>query len=263
MTGGMIETGIAIFVISTIFSMFGKGGGEFYLPIMITILTIPFYVAAGVSQFLIMIQSLSMVIIYSTKNKLLDWGLASILVLVVGIAAFLGAFFSEGIPPIYLKGTFALFLIASAIFMLINKNVKPKLGKFGVWHRKFSGDEYDINLFYILLPVFIAGFLAGMLGISGGGLIIPICVLLGGAPIRIAMGTNTFVVLVSTFSGFMGHLFKGGVDWRLILIFSIPVLFGSQIGSRMHTKVSEKFLKVGLVIILTVAAGWMIVKMFH
>ena len=263
MTGGVIETAIAIFAIATIFSMFGKGGCELYLPVMITILSIPFYVAAGVSQFIIMIQSLSMVAIYSRRHRLLDWGLAFILVLVVGVAAFLGAFFSKGIPPIYLKGTFALFLIISVIFILINKSVKPKLGKFGVWHRRFPGGEYDMQLFYVLIPVFIAGLLAGMLGISGGGLIIPICVLLGGVPIRIAMGTNSFIVLVSTFTGFMGHLFKGGMDWKLALIFGAATLFGSQIGSRMHAKVSEKFLKIGLAIILAVAAGWMIVKMFH
>lgn len=263
MTGGIIETAIAIFVISTIFSMFGKGGGEFYLPTMITILSIPFYVAAGVSQFIILIQSLSMVAIYSKINKLLDWGLAFVLSVVVGVAAFLGAFFSKDIPPIYLKGTFSLFLIISAILIFVNKDVKPKLGKFGVWHRKFYGGEYDMNLFYILLPVFIAGFLAGMLGISGGGLIIPIFVLMGGVPIRIAMGTNTFIVLASTLTGFLGHLSGGGMNWELALIFAIPVFLGSQIGSHIHAKVGEKFLRIGLVIILFSAAAWMIAKMFH
>jgi len=76
--------------------------------------------------------------------------------------------------------------------------MKVRLGKFGVWHRKFGGGEYNVHILYLAVPVAVAAFLAGMVGISGGGLIVPIAVLLGGMPIRIAMGTNTFLVLASS-----------------------------------------------------------------
>jgi len=76
----MIEiavTAALVFIISLIFSMFGKGGGELYLPVMLTLLNIAFYTAAGVSLFLIFLQSISMIFVYSQKHKLIDWKLAS------------------------------------------------------------------------------------------------------------------------------------------------------------------------------------------
>ena len=259
----MIETLVAvilIFIISLIFSMFGKGGGELYLPMMITLLNITFYTAAGVSLFLIFLQSISMVFVYSQKHKLLDWKLALILAIVVGVSSFLGGFVSKGIPALYLKIIFATFLIISAFLLFLNKSMKVKLGKFGVWHREFSGGEYDVHILYLVVPISIAAFLAGMIGISGGGLIVPIAVLLGGMPIRIAMGTNTFLVLVSSSMGFLGHALKGSVDWYLCAVFGVTILIGSQIGSHLHAEVNERNLRIGLATILLFAAIWMIIR---
>jgi len=100
----MIEiavTAALVFIISLIFSMFGKGGGELYLPVMLTLLNIAFYTAAGVSLFLIFLQSISMIFVYSQKHKLIDWKLALLLATVVGTSSFLGGFVSEGIPALY------------------------------------------------------------------------------------------------------------------------------------------------------------------
>jgi len=259
---GIIITVIAIFVISLVFSMFGKGGGELYLPVMLTVLNITFYAAAGISLFLIFLQSISMIFVYSTKHKLIDWKLALILAVVVGFSSFLGGFISKGFPAIYLKLTFAVFLLVSAGLLFLNKNIKVKMGRSGAWHRRFYGGEYDINLLYVILPVSLAGFLAGMVGISGGGLIVPVAVLLGGMPIRIAMGTNTFLVLASSSMGFLGHAAEGGIEWKLCLIFGISIIFGSQIGSHLHAKVNERFLRIGLAVILIVAALWMILRIY-
>ncbi len=259
---GLIITAIVLLCVSLVFSMFGKGGGEFYLPVIITILNIPFYTAAGVSLFLIFLQSISMVFVYSARNKLLDWKLAITLAIVVASMAFLGGFVSYGIPVAYLKTLFAIFLLVSAYFMLRRKNVNVSRGKFGVWHREFSGGSYDMNLLYIILPVALVAFVAGMVGISGGGLIIPVCFLLGAVPLNIAMGTNTFLVLTSSSMSFLGHALKGGFDFKLCLILGAMVILGSQIGSRLHTRVNESFLRIGFVIILVAAAVWMIIKIF-
>ncbi len=255
-------TAALIFIISLIFSMFGKGGGELYLPVMLTLLGMPYYTVAGVNLFLIFIQSISMIFVYSRKHKLIDWKLAFLLALIVGTASFTGGSISAGISPVYLKVSFAAFLIISAILLFLNKKIKLSVGKFGVWHRKFDGGEYDIHIVYLSIAVFLAAFLAGMVGISGGGLIVPIAVLLGGMPLRIAMGTNTFLVLAASSMGFAGHAINGGVDWRLCAIFGAVVIIASQIGSHAHKKVNEKHLRVGLAFILVFAALWMIVKIF-
>ncbi len=259
----LIITALTIFSISLLFSMFGRGGGDFYLPVIVSLISIPFYTAAGVCLFLILIQSISMVYVYSARNRLLDWKLAIVLGAAVAAMAFLGGFLSHGISAVYLKVAFSAFLLASSYFMSRGSNIATvRAGGFGVWHRDFSAGTYDVNLVYILLPIGLAAFLAGMVGISGGGLIIPLAVLVGGVPIRVAMGTNTFLVLTSSSMAFLAHALRGGIDLKLCAIFGATVLAGSQMGSRLHTKVKERALRRGFAAILVVAALWMIAKIF-
>jgi len=228
---------------------------------MITLLPISFYTAAGISLFLIFLQSISMVLIYSGKHNLLDWALAVFLAFIIGISSFLGGFLSKGMNSVYLKIIFAIVLFFSAILLLFNKRVKLHF-KHGVWHRRVGNEEYYVNIPLILFPVALAAFIAGMLGISGGGLIVPIAVLLGGVPLRYAIGTNTFLVLISSSMGFLGHVAKGGIEWKFCLMFGIAIIIGSQIGSRLHIKVDERALRAGLAMVLSFAALWMIFRTF-
>ena len=257
----LIIVSVFILLISTIFSIFGKGGGELYLPVMISLLPIAIHQAAGVSLFIIFIQSLSMVAIYHKKHRLIDWPPAIIMALIVGVFAYLGGYLSFAIPPVYLKILFSLLLIISSLFLFVNK--RKVIGKsVFTWARKVGETEYNWHLLYTLIPLGLIALLAGMVGISGGGLIVPLCVILGGMPLRIAMGTNTFLVLVSSSTGFLGHLTKGGINWQLALILGLMTFVGSQIGSRLHAEIKEKHLRIGLASILLLAAGWMIIKIF-
>jgi len=253
---------IGIFLTSLVFSMFGRGGGEFYLPIIITFLSIDYYTASGISLFLIMIQGISMITIFHGKYRLVDWKLAFILGFCVAISAFLGGFISYRIPAIYLKILFSSFLLFSAYLLYKGYRLEAKPGKIGVWKRNVHGFTYHVNLLYIVLPISIVAFVAGMAGISGGGLIIPICILFGGIPLRIAMATNTFLVLTSSFMGFAGHMVRGGFNPILAIELAIAIIAGSQIGARLHIKVRENILRKFFALILVIAASWMIIKIF-
>ena len=257
----LIITVCIIFAISLVFSMFGKGGGEFYLPAIISILGTPFYSAAGTSVFLILLQSISMTLVYHLRNRLIDWKLAFSLVVTIASMSFLGGFFSYDISAVLLKVIFAVILFASAYFMLREKKVLVQKRRFGVWHREFGDTSYDINLLLVLPPVAVISLVVGMIGISGGGLIVPIVILLGGVPLRVAMGTNTFLIFASSSMSFLGHVLRGGVEWNLSLILGLSVISGSQIGSRVHTNIKERHLKLGFVSILVIAASWMIVRL--
>ena len=257
----LILVAFFIFIISTIFSIFGKGGGELYLPVMISLLPIAIHRAAGVSLFIIFVQSLSMVAIYHKKHRLIDWPPAIIMALIVGIFAYLGGYLSFGVSPVYLKILFSILLIISSLFLFVNKRKIIEKGVF-TWSREVGETKYNWHLLYTLIPLGLIALLAGMVGISGGGLIVPLCVILGGMPLRIAMGTNTFLVLVSSSTGFLGHLAKGGINWQLALILGLMTLIGSQIGSRLHIGIKEKHLRIGLSLVEFLAAGWMIAKIF-
>ena len=256
----IVVAAVGIFATSLVFSMFGRGGGEFYLPIMISLLPVTYYTAAGVNLFIIMLQGLSMLLVYHRRHRLVDWGVALLLGAVIGFSSFLGGYVSYRIPPRLLKLTFSGFLLASAPLLYRGLSVRAAPGGWGMWRRRAGGVEYYFNLVYVIPSVSLAAFTAGMAGISGGGLIIPICVLAGGMPIRVAMGTNTFLVLASSSMSFAGHVLKGGFDPTLGLAFGAAVILGSQIGSRLHARVGERRLRKGFSAILVAAALWMLLK---
>lgn len=203
-----------------------------------------------------------MVVVYGAKHKLVDWPLGLALAAIVGSSAFLGGYFSLNVKPIYLKATFTVFLLVSAYFIGKGKKVAAQKGGFGTWHRRMPEEEYDMNFLYIFLPVGIIAFVAGMLGISGCGLIIPLCILVGGVPIRVAMGTNTMLVLTSSGTSFMGHLVRGSFPWKCALMFAGVTVIGALLGSRMHVSISERYIRIGFTAILVIAAVWMVVKMY-
>jgi len=262
MVSEIIILSIIIFVISLVFSMFGKGGGSLYLPVLISLTTISFHVAAGVSLFLIFIQGISMLFVFNRKHKSVDWFVAIVLAVIIGLFSFLGGFFSTLVSAFYLKILFAILLFISAGALFLNKKVKVIAKGFGVLKRTLGKTTYHFNILYLIIAVAPIGFLAGLVGTTGGGLIVPIAILFAGMPIRIAMGTNTVLILVASLMGFTGHLANGTFDWYLGGVLSIAIIFGSQIGAHLHAKIDENMLRIGLSAILIFAALLMIFKMF-
>ncbi len=255
---------LGILTISYVFSIFGRGGGEFKLPLLMSIVVLPFAEIKIISVFLILVQGVVMMLVFSGKHKLTDWPLAVLLAGIVGVSSFLGGYYSHLVPPTYLKGLFAAVLLISAVKMALGKGTPAGRASFGVWHRQMpgtDGEAYDVNLAYLVIPVLLVGFIAGMLGISGCGLIIPLCIVLGGMPIRIAIGTNTLLLISATASSFAGHLIKGTFHWQLAVILAIAAALGALLGACQHTTISEKNINRGFILILVVAAVWMILKM--
>jgi uncharacterized membrane protein YfcA len=146
---------------------------------------------------------------------------------------------------------------------MAGKKVPAKKGRLGTWHRKLPDEEYDMNFLYIVVPVAMIASVAGMLGISGCGLIMPICILLGGVPLRIAIGSNTMLVLASSGTSFLGHIARGHYPpWIYILMFAGATIIGALLGSRTHVKIRDEYVKKGFITILIAAAVWMVIKTF-
>ncbi len=261
----MIILALVLFAVSFILAIFGKGGGEFYIPIFLTA-GIPFSRASATSLFLIMTAGLSMMIVYHRKS-LVDWKTAFIIILASASGAFLGGLVSSSINPLYLKATFALLLIVSAYF--ISRPVRAHTHRLQkvryewlVWRRKCCGESYCFSLLIVLPLIFLVAFLAGMVGISGGGLIVPILVLIGGMHLRVAFATNSVMVFFSSFTGFLGHAIKTGIDWHFTLVMALFVASGAVLGAHYSSRFKLHHMKRAFAWILIIAAAWTLAKIF-
>ncbi len=89
----------------------------------------------------------------------------------------------------------------------------------------------DISVWAILLVGAGTGFLAGMLGVGGGFLRVPLMVYLLGVPTHVAVGTDLFSIVFSASYGTLTHALKGNVDFLIALTMQTGAAIGAHIGA--------------------------------
>ncbi|NJD90222.1 MAG: sulfite exporter TauE/SafE family protein [Geobacter sp.] len=95
----------------------------------------------------------------------------------------------------------------------------------------------------------VAGLLAGLLGVGGGIVIVPMLKFTFAAQHlppehiqHLALGTSLATIVVTSISSFMAHHSKGGVNWIAVRRISPGILFGTFAGSIVAARLSGNFL---------------------
>ena len=253
---------LTFFISAGMSSMLGIGGGVLYVPILLAF-GFPFYQAAAISIFIIMSLSISSSLVYY-RVQLVDWKLALIIEPLTAIMSLIAGYYSSFIPIKELQILFILILIISGYFMIKSiKEIQDKSLKerqWGYWRRKFGEEEYSINLLIGFPLTALAGLMAGLLGIGGGVIKVPLMVLLLGVPMKIAVGTSCFMVGITALFGFCGHFFAGHFEPKMALILALVVFAGAQAGSRISVKVDKILLKKIYAIFLFLISAWMMIN---
>ncbi len=105
-------------------------------------------------------------------------------------------------------------------------------------------------LIYGALGAFV-GFIAGLLGIGGGGVIVPVLVMvfgMRGVPhehvMHIALATAMACIVFTSVSSFREHHARGAVDWRIFRRITPGIILGSLLGSYIATLLPTNVLKI-------------------
>ena len=231
----------SIFIISLVLTMVGLGGGLIFAPLFI-LLAFPPSTAVSASLFLNGIAALSAAIIYF-RNKMVDFQLALPLIITSMLAAPLGAQFTSKIDLKVLTGLLALIVFCAALRMLLGRKAESQGIAVGFWRKTVGSGAIGLSI----------GFIGGLLGIGGGVFIVPLLIYVLKAPTKTAAATSIFIVVFSSFSGFIGHIAMTPVDWRFILLAACFSFAGAQIGSRlMVTKIKPVMIKriFGIILLL-------------
>jgi uncharacterized membrane protein YfcA len=77
----------------------------------------------------------------------------------------------------------------------------------------------------------LTGVLAGMLGVGGGFVRMPMLVYVVGVPTHVAVGTDLFEIVISAGFGTVTHGLKGNVDLLMALVMQTGAAIGAQIGA--------------------------------
>ncbi|NES80642.1 MAG: sulfite exporter TauE/SafE family protein [Moorea sp. SIO2B7] len=97
------------------------------------------------------------------------------------------------------------------------------------------------NWFIFALGGLFAGFLAGLLGIGGGTVLVPILVALGYQPVQ-AVATSSLAIVITSFSGSLQNWRMGYLDFQRVIYIALPSLITAQIGVYFADTVSDYIL---------------------
>ncbi len=101
-----------------------------------------------------------------------------------------------------------------------------------------SGGELATVVGWLLAGGLVTGFLAGLLGVGGGGIMVPILYevfsMLGvdyGVRMQMAVGTALAVMIPTSLRSFYAHAQRGAVDIGVVRRLALPVMAGVIVGS--------------------------------
>lgn len=111
----------------------------------------------------------------------------------------------------------------------------------------------------------VAGLLAGLLGIGGGLVIVPMLVFCFSlqqidpmVTMHLALGTSMASIIFTSVSSFRAHHKRGAVEWPLVRRIVIGIFVGTFLGSCLAARMSTSFLKGFFVVFLYYVATQML-----
>ena len=242
--------GVVLFL-AFIFSMLGLGGAMLYVPLF-HLFGFDFKsVAIPTALLLNMVSTVSAASVY-LRSKMVDVKGSVPLIASSFVGAPVGAYLTKMVPTRLLILLFAIAMIFVGARMLFTAD-----------RQEPSGITEPHNRFIIMgSGGFVIGMIAGLLGVGGGFLFVPLMLALG-YPTKKAAATSTFIVIFSSFAGFTGHVAEGHFNWPLMLSTAAAVLIGSQIGAKMmKAKMKAKWIKQMYAVVLLAVAAQLLLKLY-
>lgn len=230
---------VTILVISSVFSMFGKGGGSLYTPVLV-MLGMAVEPAISTALFLNLVTALVATIVFQ-RNKLVDYRFCLVFLPGTIVGSFIGAVLSSMAPRNLLLGIFSVFLYGVGLLMIFSSKEKSSQ----TVRKMTTGMIVLITAFS-----FGVGVLSSLIGVGGGLIIFPFLVLYMKYRAQMAAGANSFIVTVSSFVGTIGHFALGRVDYRFLAAATVACIIGSAVGSHVTVKASPTFVKVAFSFIM-------------
>ncbi len=230
---------------STLFSMGGIGSAIVLVSIF-PLTGMPLNLAKALGLFINAVSTFSGSILNFLRRDL-DLSFALPLVISTLISTPIGAYLSQYIAEYWVKWVLITLLLLSASLLLVQKK-QAKVHYTRKW-----------ILYYIGTCV---GLISGLLGVSGGSIIVPSLIFLGYEPKKAAY-TVSFVIPFSALGGFFTYLHFVQMNWLLLLVVTIAALLGGIIGNRiMHYRLSQKQVKQLLAIVLYLLAVKLTINQF-
>lgn len=231
---------VVTFVLGVVAVVGGVGGGVLFVPIVSGLFPFHLDFVRGTGLLIALAGALA------AGPTLLRGGIASLQLamppaLIASAAAIVGAKLGLALPSQIVELALgAIVLGVVALMALAGKSAAPEvvqadalsaaLRMHGVYHDPFAARdiEWKVHRTPQGLALFVViGMLAGMFGIGAGWANVPVLNLVMGAPLKVSVGTSSFILSIVDSAAAWVYLNQGA----MLAIIAVPSMLGMMLGS--------------------------------
>jgi uncharacterized membrane protein YfcA len=237
-------------IIGLTLGLMGSGGSILTLPVLTYLLGHDSKVAVAESLSIVGGIALLTLLPYAW-SRLIDWRS----VLFFGVPGMAGTYCGAKLAG-FVSGAlqltlFAVVMLSASVMMLR----KPR--REGSESDELSGRHAKQGAGWIAAQGLGVGVVTGLVGVGGGFLIVPALVLLGGLPMRMAIGTSLAIITMNAASGSYNYqhvleAIDAQVNWNVVVAFIAVGVLGSLAGKRLGGYVNHRVLRKAFAVFLLV-----------
>lgn len=238
-TGGLVAGIMA--------GLLGIGGGVILVPLLVTLGYTPVQAVATSSLAILItsvagsVQNLRMG--YFGFKRVVYLGLPAL------VTAQIGVYLASRIVSYILLVLFGLLLLTNIYLVQLRQRLTVKKG---------TPNKQQFNpVLSRLVTGGAAGILAGLFGVGGGVIMVPLQMLLLGEQIKVAIQTSLGVIVFTAVSACIGHAAEGNVLSAEGILLGVGGLLGAQISTRILPKLPDEVVSLVFRIFLAILSIYM------
>ena len=262
-------------IVGFLSGMFGVGGGFLITPLLFFI-GIPPAVAVATGANQVVASSVSGVLA-QLKRKAVDFRMGGVLLAggmagsALGIWVF-ALLTRAGQVDLFVQISYVMFLGIIGAMMLQESlrsllrsrksNGPVRRSHVHSWvhglplKMKFRASGLYISVIPPLMVGAVVGFLAAIMGVGGGFIMVPAMIYLLGMPTKVVIGTSLFqIIFVTAFTTLMHAVTSQTVDMLLAVLLILGGVIGAQIGARVGLRLRAEQLRILLSLLVLAVAG--------
>ena len=217
----------------------GLAGGAVMIPLMVSFLKIGQHKAHGTSLVALVFTGALGALIYGMNHNV-DIMAAVLLAIPAMITARMGARYCHALPEWKLRRAFGTFLMFVSVLMVLKFYLPYPVVPLSGWAK----------VALLILTGFLTGFLAGLMGVGGGALMIVVMVLIGGYNQHMAQGSALLAIIPGGMVGAYTHWRLGNTEGYLLKGLIPGILAGTWVGGSLANVLPEGILRAIFAVVL-------------
>jgi uncharacterized membrane protein YfcA len=224
-------------IVGVLSGMFGIGGGTMMVPLLHLVFRLPILTSTATALFVIVPTSLSGAWRHIRQGTV-EIGSAITIGLSGACASVFSAFISDRLPELFILIVTACVILYSAYSIISGALKTPSDGEKDAPKSRFATARGHY-IACVCLGLF-AGLIAGIAGVGGGFIIVPISIAYFGYSFKQASGTSLLAIALLALPGIITHAVLGHIWYLEGIALMLGTVPGANLGARLITRIPER-----------------------